>query len=55
VILYVIVSPPRQQFRNLGPLTAHVLVQLYYLRVLLFRPFVLFNVGVEMIVPPIMI
>jgi len=55
VVLDVVVRAAGQQLSDLRPLAPHVLVQLYYLRVLLLCPLVLFNVRVQMVVPPIII
>jgi hypothetical protein len=53
VILNVIVRPPREQFGDLRPLVAHVLVQLNYFVIFFVCPLVLFYVWVQVIVPPI--
>lgn len=53
VVLYVVVSSPRQQLRNLRPPVPQLLMRLYYQVVLLLSPLVLLYVGVQMIVPPL--
>lgn len=53
VVLYVIVRPPRQQFRDLRPLVSHVLVKLNYFVIFFICPLVLLYVWIQVVVPPI--
>ena len=52
MVLDVVVGPAREQLCDFGPLVAHVLVELDDLLVFLLGPLVLFNVRVQVVVPP---